>query len=56
MFNFSCVISAAFFDVYNFDRFRIEKISRFLEKYGPHFESHSRSFKYPMPKKKTVGL
>ena len=32
------------------DDIRKEKILRFLERHGPHFEFHSRSFNYSMSK------
>ena len=32
------------------DDIKKEKISRFLEQQGPHFEFGSRSFNYSMPK------
>ena len=35
---------------------RIEKISRFLEQHGPHFEYNSRSFRYCMPKAGSSGI
>ena len=38
------------------DDVRIEKISRFLEWHGSHFELHSRSFNYYMPKKESSGV
>ena len=38
------------------DDIKIEKISRFLEQQGPHFEFGSRSFNYSMPKEEAVGL
>ena len=41
---------------WTFNDIRIEKISRFLEYHGPHFEFHSRSFNYSMPKEESSGV
>ena len=38
------------------DNIRIEKISRFLEQHGLHFEFDSRSFNYRMPKEGSSGV
>ena len=39
------------------DEIKIEKNSRFLEQYGPHFEFESKSFNYSLClKKEAVGL
>ena len=35
---------------------RIEKLSRFPEKHGPHFEFDSRPFNYSMPKEGSSGV
>ena len=35
---------------------RIEKISRFLEQHGTHFEFDSRTFNYSMPKEGSSGV
>ena len=38
------------------DKIRTEKISRFLQQHGPHFEFDAKSFIYSVPKEESSGV